>query len=97
MAIQRILLDVLMNDGTEHTDVVITVKDRKVAADVGRRHKWGTAQDDPETYSMFWAYSALHRTGRFQGSFDEFIDAAEVITAAEVGEVDPTATTTPVV
>lgn len=94
MAIQRIILDVLMNDGTEHTGVVITNADRIKGESTGRRQKWGTLEESQQTYSAFWAYAALCRLGQFTGSFDDFVQASEVIGEAGTETVDPTATAT---
>ena len=96
MPIQRIILDVLMNDGTEHTGVVVTNADRYRGEQTGRRQKWGTLEEAQQTYAMFWAYSALCRTGKFAGSFDDFINASETVDQHDEAEdVDPTETVTP--
>lgn len=94
MAIQRIIMDVLMNDGTEHPGVVITTADRIKGESVGRRQKWGTLEESQQTYSTFWAYAALSRTGQFAGSFDDFVQACETIAEYEREDVDPTGTAT---
>lgn len=94
MPIQRIILDVLMCDGTEHTGVVITTADRIKGESVGRRQKWGTLEESQQTYSTFWAYAALSRLGQFSGSFDDFIQASETIAEGGRESVDPTATAT---
>ncbi|WP_336820186.1 hypothetical protein [Gordonia sp. MMO-8] len=95
MAIQRIRLDVLMNDGTEHNDVVVTNADRFRAEQVGRRQKWGTLEESQQTYSMFWAYAALSRAGKYTGTFDAFVNDSETIAQYESEDVDPTSTATP--
>lgn len=97
MAIQRIIIDVAMLDGTEHSGVVVTTADRMKLAGVARRQKWGTMQDDPDRSITFLAYAALCRLGQFSGSFDDFVNASETVTAPEVADVDPTLTNTPAV
>ncbi|ANA87590.1 hypothetical protein PBI_JEANIE_12 [Gordonia phage Jeanie] len=92
--ITRIILDVLMLDGTEHRDIVVTNADRLKGEATGRRQKWGTLQESQQTYTTFWAYAALVRLGRFTGSFDDFINASETIDEAGTDTVDPTATAT---
>ena len=92
--IQRIILDILMCDGSEHRGVVITNADRYKGESTGRRQKWGTLEESQQTYMMFWAYAALCRTGQFVGSFEDFINASETIAEAGVEDVDPTATVT---
>lgn len=99
MAIKRIILDVLMVDGTEHHDVVVTMKDRYRGEQTGRRQKWGTFEEAQQTYITFWAYSALVRLGKLPvaTTFDAFLDLIEQIDEHEADEdgtdVDPTATT----
>ena len=96
MAIQRIILDVLMVDGTEHNGVVITNADRFKGEHTGRRQKWGSLEESQQTYTMFWAYAALCRTGQFVGSFDDFVQASETIDQhGDPETVDPTGTATP--
>lgn len=97
MAIQRIVVDVAMLDGTEHNAITVTTSDRMKLANTARRHKWGTLQDDPDRSITFLAYAALSRLGLFSGSWDDFVNASETVTAPDEAEtVDPTATTTPV-
>lgn len=92
-AIKRIILDVLMNDGTLHEGVVITTADRIKSESVGRRQKWGSIEESQQTYSTFWAYAALARLGLFSGSFEDFVNQNELVTGQDGDDVDPTVTT----
>lgn len=94
MAIQRIIADVRMLDGTEHEGVVITTADRMKLAETARRHKWGTLQDDSDRSITFLAWHALVRLGKFAGNFDQFVQQSETVTAPEAQDVDPTQTAT---
>lgn len=96
--IQRIILDVAMLDGTEHTDVAVVVADRMKLSEVARRHKWGGLDTDPDRGMTFLAYAALSRRGLFSGTFDDFVNAAEVVAPQEDAvDVDPTVTAIPAV
>lgn len=90
MAIQRIIIDVAMLDGAEHTGVVVTTADRMQLAATARRHKWGTLQDDPDRSLTFLAWCALRRLGHFTGSWDDFVNQSETVTAPDTEDVDPT-------
>lgn len=92
MAIQQIIADIKMIDGTEHTGVVIVTADRMKLAETARRHKWGTLQDDPDRSITFLAWHALVRRGQFTGTFADFVDQSETVTAPEAVDVDPTKT-----
>lgn len=95
MAIQRILVDVAMLDGTEHHDIVVTTADRMKLAATARRHKWGTLQDDTDRSITFLAWAALNRNGLYANTFDAFVNESETVTAPEEPEtVDPTTTAT---
>lgn len=96
MAIQRIILDVAMLDGTEREGIVVTTADRMKLANTARRQKWGGLGDeqDADRSTTFLAYAAMSRLGHFQGSWEEFIDASETISSSDGGEVDPTKTAT---
>lgn len=98
MAIQRIILDVAMLDGTEYPDLVITTGDRMRLADTARRHKWGGLSDesDADRSSTFLAYCAMSRLGHFSGTWDDFITNSETVAAqGDPVVVDPTKTATP--
>lgn len=97
MAIQRIIIDVAMIDGTEHTGVVVTTADRMKLAATARRHKWGTLQDDPDRSITFLAWAALTRRGVFSGTWDDFVNQSETVTSPEAEDVPPTVTATPAV
>lgn len=96
MAIQRIILDVAMLDGTEHEGLVVTTADRMKLANVARRYNWGGLgdQNDADRSTTFLGYAAMSRLGHFQGSWDEFVDASETVSSHDGGEVDPTVTAT---
>lgn len=94
MAIQRIIIDARMLDGTEHTGVIVTTADRMKLAATARRHKWGTLQDDPDRSITFLAWAALSRNGLYPRDFDTFVNESETITAPDVVDVDPTTPTT---
>ena len=92
MAIQRQVFDVLMIDGTEHSGVVVTTADTIKLSRTARTHKWdldGTAGQMEG--SVFLVWHALHRRGEYQGSYDQFIDACEVVAPhGDPEDVDPT-------
>lgn len=92
--LQRIVVDVRMLDGNEHSGVVVTTADRMKLAAVARRHKWGTLQDDPDRSITFLAWSALHRLGHYALDFDSFVNDSETVGAPDVEAVDPTMPTT---
>jgi len=97
MAIQRIIVDVAMLDGTEHTGVVITTADRMKLASTARRHKWGSMTDDPDRSITFLAWCALERLGLFSGTWDDFVAQSETVTSPDAVDVDPTPTATPAI
>ena len=95
--IQRVIIDVLMIDGTEHRNIVSTLRDQERLSQTARRHKWGNVlETDPGLAIRFMAWAALSRLGRFTGTYDEFLDAAEAIASQEPSDVDPTAPASPV-
>lgn len=93
--ITRVILDVLMIDGTEHNDVVIVAADRLRYADTARRHKWGKIEDDADRAQMFWAWCALTRTGAYSGTWEQFTQDLETVEAQAPQPVDPTTTAIP--
>lgn len=97
MAIQRIILDVAMLDGTEYEGIVVTTGDRMRLADTARRQKWGGLGDerDADRSTTFLAYCAMSRLGHFSGTWQDFIDQSETVSGQDGGPVDPTQTTTP--
>ncbi len=96
MAIQRIRLDIAMLDGTEHPDVVVTTADRMRLAGHARARNWGDMATDADRSITFLAWSALSRLALFTGTFEDFVQQSETITAPEEAEnVDPTEATTP--
>lgn len=97
MPIQRIIIDVAMLDGAEYPGLTVITADRMKLAETARRHKWGGLGDetDGDRSITFLAYCAMTRLGHFTGTWAEFIDRCETVTAPEVAEVDPTRTNTP--
>lgn len=98
MAIQRRIFDVLMNDGTEHLGVITTMADQIKLSRTSRTHKWdldGTAGQIEGSAFLVW--HALHRTGRYSDTYDQFVGACETVAEAEGDgdEVDPTTPVTP--
>ena len=83
MAIQKIMLDVEMMDGTVHENIRPILADMIRYSDVAQRHKWRGMEDDPIRAGAFLAYAAMTRTGVYDASkgFDEFTaDVAMVYT-----------------
>lgn len=93
--IQRIIVDVAMLDGTEYPGIKIVTADRMKLAETARRQKWGSMEEDGDRSVIFLAYCAMCRLGHFTGSFNDFVNANEVVAAPEVEDVDPTQTSTP--
>lgn len=86
--IQRQIVDVLMIDGTEHRGIVTTLRDQQRFSDLRVARKW-----DPEDAMLVvrvLAWAALVRLGKFAGTYDAFLDAAEIVMPVEVDDVDPT-------
>ena len=83
MAIQKIMLDVEMMDGTVHENIRPILADMIRYSDVSQRHKWRGMEDDPIRAGAFLAYAAMTRTGVYDANkgFDEFTgDVAMVYT-----------------
>ena len=87
---KRLNVIVELNDGTE-------LKTRTAMADylryeeTAKRQKppWGSVGDSPSHWEAFVSWSALKRTGQYDGSWEQFkLDAALVDATPE--EVDPT-------
>lgn len=83
MAIQKILLDVEMMDGTVHENIRPILADMIRYSDVAQRHKWRGMEEDPIRAGAFLAYAAMTRTGAYDANkgFDDFTaDVAMVYT-----------------
>lgn len=83
MAIQKILLDVEMMDGTVHENIRPILADMIRYSDVSQRHKWRGMEEDPIRAGAFLAYAAMTRTGAYDANkgFDDFTaDVAMVYT-----------------
>ncbi|MFJ1461000.1 hypothetical protein [Nocardia sp. N2S4-5] len=93
--LQRITVDVLMVDGTEHTGIEIIGADRQRWSEVAPRHKWPTQQDDPDLWLRFLCWAALYRLRLYPQGYDSFCGDVSVYELDEsAGEVDPTPPTT---
>ena len=83
MAIQKIMLDVEMMDGTVHENIRPILADMIRYSDVSQCHKWRGMEDDPIRAGAFLAYAAMTRTGAYDAGrgFDDFTnDVAMVYT-----------------
>lgn len=97
MAMQKILVDVEMLDGTEHTDVRVILADMLRYSDTAQRHKWPNMQTDMLRAGAFMAFAAMQRTGLFpvESGFDAFTNQVAMVAADFDGVVDPTTAATP--
>lgn len=83
MAIQKIMLDVEMMDGTVHENIRPILADMIRYSDVSQRHKWRGMEEDPIRAGAFLAYAAMTRAGVYDAGrgFDDFTnDVAMVYT-----------------
>lgn len=93
--INRIILDVLMTDGTEYRDLVVTMADRNKFGQVARRRKWPSMSDDYNLFMTFVAWHALRREGRTNLDYEAFEATCETVDSAGddagegVEEVEP--------
>lgn len=89
MALQKILLDVEMIDGTIHENIRVIVADMIRHSEVAQRHKWPTnITDDPMRAAAFYAYAAMTRLGTYpkDKGFDDFVNEVAMIEADGLGE-----------
>lgn len=93
--LHRIVLTVVLGDGTVHENVAVTVADRVRYSRTARKQQWPAIQDDPDFASIFLGWAALHRTGQFPGTWDEFTDTAQHVEAVGEEPVVPTIPATP--
>lgn len=90
MAIQRIVLDVLMEDDTTHV-VRTNARDQQVWSETRARHGWPTMTEDEALFARFLGYAAMRRQGLFDGNYDAFCDAVSAVALHDdSAEVDPT-------
>lgn len=87
---QKITVNVLMADGTEHRAIPTILADQVAYSQTRQRHKWPTMEDDPLLFGAFLAYSAMKRLGLFEGSWDMFTESVAAVDADDIDEVDPT-------
>lgn len=92
MAMQKVLVDVEMMDGTVHEDVRVILADMIRYSDVAQRHKWRSLEDDPIRGGAFLAYAAMTRMGIYDSNkgFDEFTNDVAMVSADFGDAVDPT-------
>lgn len=92
MAMQKVLVDVEMMDGTVHEDVRVILADMIRYSDVAQRHKWRSLEDDPIRGGAFLAYAAMTRMGIYDSNkgFDDFTNDVAMVSADFGDAVDPT-------
>lgn len=68
------------------------LKDYILFENTARRQKppWGGISDNPTRWEAFVTWAALRRTGQYGGSFETFLDEAEIVEADSEQDVDPT-------
>lgn len=88
MAIQKIMLDVEMMDGTVHENIRPILADMIKYSDVSQRHKWRSMEDDPIRAGAFLAYAAMTRTGMYDANtgFDQFTNDVAMV-YADFGDI----------
>lgn len=94
MAIPKITVDIEMLDGTEHENIRVVSADLMRHAEVSRRHKWGSLEEDGMRAQIFLGYAALTRLGHYpkDKGFDEFVEDNAMV-MADFGDgagLDPT-------
>lgn len=75
MAITIPTVDVAMTDGTEHTGVRLSVKQQLQWSRTARARGWPV--DDQMLATLFMTWHALHSQDLYQGTWEEFEDAAQ--------------------
>lgn len=92
MAMQKVLIDVEMMDGTVHEDIRVILADMIRYSDVAQRHKWRSLEDDPIRGGAFLAYAAMTRMGIYDSNkgFDDFTNDVAMVSADFGDAVDPT-------
>ncbi|MGV0868450.1 hypothetical protein [Corynebacterium kalidii] len=93
MAMQKMLVDIEMLDGTEFEDIRIIWADMMRYSDTARRRKWGPMEEDKLTATGFMAFAAMQRLGLYSADkgFDTFnTEVAMIYSDDDAGAVDPT-------
>lgn len=93
MAVQRIIIDVEMIDGTEHLGIKTVVADQMRFSTARKKHNWPALADDPLFGCTFMAWAALSRLGKYSESWDQFCADAAAVSEAGVEDVDPSTAT----
>ncbi|NHP18429.1 hypothetical protein G8767_33480 [Rhodococcus sp. IC4_135] len=93
MAVQRIIVNVEMEDGTVHENVKTNISDQMKTAAMQRKQKWGSAVEDPVSFTNYITFIALYRQGLFTGSWEAFCNEAAAIEQVETEDIDPTTAT----
>lgn len=88
---QKMTVDVLMTDGTEHLGIEVIVADQVGYSTVRQRHKWPTLQDDPVLAGSYMAYLAMKRLGLFEGTWEKFTNSVSVVSSDDTEEIVPLA------
>lgn len=84
---KRLHCHVEFTDGRE-IDIDTTTRDYVNYENTARKHKWGPMGDNPAIWEAFAAWSALKRTGQFDGTWEAFLDAAVNVEGTPF-DVDP--------
>jgi hypothetical protein len=79
-------------DETTWTEVEVQAitRDLQQAESLFVRHKWGKPADQPFRLTAASAYFALKRSGRIEGTWDDFENGYLEVGVAGVDAVDPT-------
>ena len=92
-ALQKILLDVEMTDGTVYEDIRASLADMIEYSDTRARHKWPSLEDDPIRGGAYLAYAAMKRLNMYDRNkgFDEFTQDCVMVSGDFGGddEVNP--------
>lgn len=97
MAMQKIIVDVEMVDGTEHKDIRVILADMIRYSDVAQRHKWPSLENDPIRAGAFMGYAAMTRMGLYDKTrgFDDFVNEVAMVNADFGDELEPMGRETP--
>ncbi len=90
--VKRIVTRAEMVDGTIHEAIRPIIADQVAYSRARMKHKGCPGPtDDIMFYAAFQTWSALRRTGDYEGSWDAFGEECSAIEVVDVGEdVDPT-------
>lgn len=86
MALTRMIIDVDMEDGTEHRNIKTNIADQMLYAKKAKMEKWGSVTEDPLTFINFMAFAALFRLGLYTKGFNDFVNEAAAVSPADDGE-----------